>query len=317
MQKGIQIDQHGGPEVLHYRDLQVPTPKEGEVLVRVRAAGLNFIDTYHRTGYYPLPALPSGLGVEGAGVVDGTDRRVAFAVPSIGTYQQYRVVPEEQLVDLPEDISFEAAAAMMLKGMTARYLLRQTYPVKAGDTILVHAAAGGVGLVLCQWASYLGATVIGTVGSREKADLATAHGCHHPIYYRKENVVSRVQEITAGAGVDVVYDSVGRDTFEKSMQCLHPRGLMVTFGQSSGAVEAFDPVMLSRHGSLFLTRPTLFHYVAEREELVENATELFGVVRGGHVKIPVRQQFPVQDAAEAHRALESRATTGSTVLIVD
>lgn len=314
---GIQVERHGGPEVLKYGEIDQPEPGEGEVLVRVHAAGLNYIDTYHRTGYYPVPALPTGLGVEGAGVVEGTDRRVAFAVASPGTYQQYRTVPESQLVDIPDGIEFEAAAAMMLKGMTARYLLRQTYPVSAGDTILVHAAAGGVGLVLCQWAAYLGATIIGTVGSEEKAELARANGCTHPILYRTENVVDRVRELTGGTGVDVVYDSVGRDTFEQSLQCLRPRGLMVTFGQSSGAVTAFDPVHLSRNGSLFLTRPTLFHYVAEREALEENSRELFDVVLGGHVMIPVRQRFPLNEAAEAHRALESRRTTGSTVLIVD
>ena len=317
MQYGVQIDQHGGPEVLSYREMDIPDPQSGEVLVRVHAAGLNYIDTYHRTGYYPVPALPTGLGVEGAGVVEKTGRRVAFAVPSLGTYQQYRCVPEKQLVDLPEQVSFEDAAAMMLKGMTARYLLRQTYPVSAGDTILVHAAAGGVGLVLCQWAAYLGVTVIGTVGSEEKAQLARDHGCTYPILYRTENVVDRVKEITEGRGVDVVYDSVGKDTFADSLRCLRPRGLMVTFGQSSGAVTAFDPVMLSRNGSLFLTRPTLFHYVAEREELEENSSELFDVVLNGHVKIPVRQRYPLQDAARAHEALEARRTTGSTVLIVD
>lgn len=314
---GIQIDRHGGPEVLEYREFPTPTPGPGEVLVRVHAAGLNFIDTYHRTGYYPVPQLPAGLGVEGAGVVDGTDRRVAFAIPSAGTYQQYRCVPTSQLVDIPEEIGFEQAAAMMLKGMTARYLLRQTYPVSSGDTVLIHAAAGGMGTILVQWASYLGATVIGTVGSAEKAELTRAGGCDYPILYREENVVERVREITDGAGVDVVYDSVGRDTFDASLQCLRPRGLMVTFGQSSGAVEAFDPVQLSRAGSLFLTRPTLFHYIAEREELEENSRELFDVVSGGNVEIPVRQTFPLKDAAEAHRALEARKTTGSTVLIVD
>lgn len=317
MQYGVQIDQHGGPEVLSYRQIEVPTPQPGEVLVRVHAAGLNYIDTYHRTGYYPVPALPTGLGVEGAGIVEETGRRVAFAVPSLGTYQQYRCVPETQLVDLPSQINFEQAAAMMLKGMTARYLLRQTYPVSAGDTILVHAAAGGVGLVLCQWASHLGVTVIGTVGSEEKAELAREHGCAYPIQYRTENVVDRVREITDGRRVDVVYDSVGKDTFEDSLQCLRPRGLMVTFGQSSGAVTAFDPVKLSRNGSLFLTRPTLFHYVAQREELEENSSELFDVVLKGDVKIPVRQRYPLKDTAQAHAALEARQTTGSTVLIVD
>ena len=317
MPYAIQIDRHGGPEVLESRDVSMPTPGPGEVVVRVHAAGLNYIDTYHRTGYYPVPQLPTGLGVEGAGVVEGTGRRVAFVVPSPGTYQQYRCVPESQLVDLPAEIEFEQAAAMMLKGMTARFLLRQTYPVSSGDTILVHAAAGGVGLVLCQWAAHLGATVIGTVGSPEKAELARANGCAHPVLYREESVVERVREITDGAGVDVVYDSVGKDTFEQSLQCLRQRGLMVTFGQSSGAVAAFDPVLLSRHGSLFLTRPTLFNYIAEREALEENSAELFEVVTGGHVSIPVRQRFPVSQAADAHRALEARETTGSTVLLVD
>ena len=317
MQRGIQFDHHGGPEVLAYREIPIPEPTSDEVLVRVHAAGLNYIDTYHRTGYYPVPSLPSGLGVEGAGVVEGTDRRVAFAVRSLGTYQQYRTVPRDQVVDLPDEITFEAAAAMMLKGMTARYLLRQTYPVRSGDTILVHAAAGGVGLVLCQWAAYLGATVIGTVGSDEKADLAREHGCTHPILYRTENVVERVREITDGEGVAVVYDSVGKDTFEDSLACLRPRGLMVTFGQSSGPVTGFDPVVLSRNGSLYLTRPTLFDYVAERESLEENSRELFDVVLSGNVKIPVRQSFPLSEAAEAHRALESRRTTGSTVLLVE
>jgi NADPH2:quinone reductase len=317
MQYGVQIDQHGGPERLSYREIEIPTPRPGEVLVRVHAAGLNYIDTYHRTGYYPVPELPTGLGVEGAGVVEETGRRVAFAVPSLGTYQQYRCVPEDQLVDLPPQIAFEDAAAMMLKGMTARYLLRQTYPVSAGDTILVHAAAGGVGLVLCQWAAYLGVTVIGTVGSEDKARLARENGCTHPILYRSENVVERVKQLTDGRGVDVVYDSVGKDTFEDSLRCLRPRGLMVTFGQSSGPVAGFDPVQLSRNGSLFLTRPTLFHYVAQREELEENSSELFDVVLNGHVKIPVRQRYPLKDAAQAHDALEARRTTGSTVLIVD
>jgi NADPH2:quinone reductase len=220
-------------------------------------------------------------------------------------------------VDLPPQIAFEDAAAMMLKGMTARYLLRQTYPVSAGDTILVHAAAGGVGLVLCQWAAYLGVTVIGTVGSEDKARLARENGCTHPILYRSENVVERVKQLTDGRGVDVVYDSVGKDTFEDSLRCLRPRGLMVTFGQSSGPVTGFDPVQLSRNGSLFLTRPTLFHYVAQRAELEENSSELFDVVLNGHVKIPVRQRYPLKDAAQAHDALEARRTTGSTVLIVD
>lgn len=317
MPYAVQFDTHGGPEVLTYRHVERPTPLPGERLIRVFAAGLNYIDTYHRTGYYPVPELPSGLGVEGAGVDEETGQRVAFVTSQPGAYAQYVCIPEHKLVPLPDDIEFDTAAAMMLKGMTARYLLRQTYPVSAGDMILVHAAAGGVGLILCQWAAYLGATVIGTVGSPEKAELARAHGCAHPILYRGEDVVKRVREITGGEGVQVVYDSVGRDTFEDSLACLKPRGLMVTFGQSSGAVTAFDPVLLSRNGSLFLTRPTLFQYIDTREELEENVRELFHVVREERVAIPVRQRFALAEAAEAHRALEARQTTGSTVLIVD
>lgn len=317
MPYGIQIDTHGGPEVLEYREVERPRVADGEVLVRIHAAGLNFIDTYHRTGYYPVPSLPTGLGVEAAGVVEGTGRRVAFVVPSVGCYQQYRAVPEASLVDIPDGISMEQAAAMMLKGMTARYLLRQTWPVSAGDTLLVQAAAGGVGLILCQWASYLGATVIGTVGSPEKAELARSHGCSHTILYGDEDVAARVREITGGAGVDVVYDSVGQATFEASLACLRPRGLMVSFGQSSGPVAAFDPVLLSRHGSLFMTRPSLFHYIAERESLEENAGELIDLVAAGTISVPVRQTWHLSEAADAHRALESRGTTGSTVLIVD
>jgi NADPH2:quinone reductase len=326
MPKFVQFSEHGGPEVLKLVDAPKPEPREGEVRIRVFAAGLNYIDTYHRTGYYPVPSLPSGIGVEGAGVIDAVGpgvqgwtegRRVAFVHTSLGTYAEYRTIPADRIVALPDDIEFDLAAGMMLKGMTARYLLRQTYPVSAGETILVHAAAGGVGLILCQWAAYLGATVIGTVGSAEKAELARKNGCHHPVLYREENVADRVREITGGSGVSVVYDSVGKDTFEASMQCLRPRGLLVSFGQSSGAITAFDPVLLSRNGSLYMTRPTLFHYVAEREELEENSRELFGVVQGGHVTIPVMQRYSLEEAADAHRALEARKTTGSTVFVVD
>lgn len=326
MSYAIRFDRHGGPEVLEYREVSTPKPGAGEVLVRVHAAGLNFIDTYHRTGYYPLPGLPSGLGVEAAGEIEAlgdgvkgwkVGQRVGYATARIGAYAQHQVVPAKELVGLPDSIDDVAAAGMLLKGMTARYLLRQTYPVSKDDVILVQAAAGGVGLILCQWAAYLGATVIGTVGSPEKAELARSNGCHHTILYREEDVAERVRKITHGEGVQVVYDSVGRSTFHASLSCLRQRGLMVTFGQSSGAVEAFDPVLLSRHGSLFLTRPTLFHYIAEPEELRENSEELFDVVSSGAVTIPVRQTMPLADAAEAHRALEGRRTTGSTVLIVD
>ncbi|TVR74659.1 MAG: quinone oxidoreductase [Spirochaetaceae bacterium] len=322
----IQCDRPGGPDVMQYRDVPVRDPGPGEVRVRVHAAGLNFIDVYHRTGYYPVPALPTGLGMEGAGIVDavgpGVDRwkggeRVAYVAGPPGAYAQYHCVQADRLVQLPGDVSFEQAAAMMLKGMTVRYLLRQTYPLSADETILVHAAAGGVGLILCQWARHLGATVIGTVGSPEKAEIARAAGCTHPVLYREESVPERVREITGGAGVSVVYDSVGRDTFEQSLSCLRPRGLMVSFGQSSGAVEGFDPVLLSRNGSLYLTRPTVFDYTATREELEENAAELLKVVRDGSVAIPVKAQYPLRDAAAAHRALESRETTGSTILVVE
>lgn len=326
MAYAIQCTQHGGPEVLQYREVNVPEPGPGEVRVRVHAAGLNYIDVYHRTGYYPAPSMPIGLGMEGAGTVDALGEgvagwsggeRVAYVAGPPGAYATYHCVRADRLVQLPEDIDFDQAAAMMLKGMTARYLLRQTYPLRAGETILIHAAAGGVGLILCQLARHLGARVIGTVGSSEKAEIARAAGCTDPVLYREESVPERVQEITDGAGVSVVYDSVGRDTFEESLECLRPRGLMVSFGQSSGAVEGFDPVLLSRHGSLYLTRPTLFDYTADREELEENAAELFRVVRDGSVEIPVRRRYPLKEAAEAHRALENRETTGSTILLVE
>lgn len=326
MAQAILFAEPGGPEVLKLVDVAVPEPGEGEVLIRQYAAGLNYIDTYHRTGYYPIDSYPAAIGVEGAGVVVRTGPgvsdvsegdRVAYAGSSRGAYAEERIIDASVLVKIPDEISYKQAAAMMLKGMTVRYLLRQTYPLSAGEVILIHAAAGGVGLILTQWAHHLGATVIGTVGSDEKAELVRKHGCDHPILYREENIVERVHDITDGAGVPVVYDSVGATTFEASLQCLQPRGLMVSFGQSSGAVKAFDPVLLSRHGSLYLTRPTLFHYIASREELLENSRELFSVVQDGHVSIPVRGTYPLADAAEAHRALEERRTTGSTVLVID
>lgn len=322
----IQCEKHGGPEVMEYREVPLRDPGPGEVRVRVHAAGLNYIDVYHRTGYYPSPALPIGLGMEGAGVVDAVGpgvtlwaggERVAYVAGPPGAYAQYHTVKADRLVRLPSDLDFEQAAAMMLKGMTVRYLLRQTYPVRAGETILVHAAAGGVGLILCQWARHLGATVIGTVGSREKAEIARDAGCTHPVLYREDSVVEAVHEITGGEGVGVVYDSVGQDTFEQSLACLRPRGLMVSFGQSSGAVDAFDPVLLSRNGSLYLTRPTIFDYTGTRDELMENAQELFSVVSDGAVQIPVRGRFPLAEAARGHQALENRQTTGSTVFVVE
>jgi NADPH2:quinone reductase len=293
------------------------------VRLRQHAVGLNFIDVYHRTGLYPQP-LPFTPGVEGAGVVEGVGPdvgrlkvgdRVAYAGP-IGGYAQVRLIDADRLVRLPESIDFDAAAAMMLQGMTTRMLLRSVYPVAAGDTILVHAAAGGVGLILCQWAAALGATVIGTVSTDAKAELARGHGCRHPIVTNRDDFVAEVNRITQGAKLPVVYDSVGRDTFLKSLDCLRSRGLMVSFGQSSGPVEPFSPNLLAQKGSLFLTRPTLFNYIASRVELDSAAAELFDAVGSGQVRIEVKQRFALADAAEAHRALEARTTTGSTVLTV-
>jgi NADPH2:quinone reductase len=293
------------------------------VRLRQHAAGLNFIDVYHRTGLYPQP-LPFTPGVEGAGVVesvgDGVEHvrsgdRVAYAGP-IGGYAEVRLIEADRLVKLPDDFGFDLAAAMMLQGMTARMLLRSVYPVAAGDMILVHAAAGGVGLVLCQWAAALGAVVIGTVSTDDKAELARAHGCQHPIVYTRQDFVAEVAAITSGAKLPVVYDSVGSDTFLRSLDCLRPRGLMVSFGQSSGPVEAFSTSLLQQKGSLFLTRPTLFHYIASRAELEASATELFDIVASGGVRVQVKQRFALAEAADAHRALEARATSGSTILTV-
>jgi NADPH2:quinone reductase len=300
------------------------SPQAGEALVRHEAVGLNFIDVYHRTGIYPLPELPAVPGMEGAGVVEAVGEgvrevaagdRVAYAGMPPGAYAEVRRIPADRLVQLPDAISFQQGAAMMLQGMTARYLLRGCYDVKAGDTILIQAAAGGVGLIVCQWANHLGATVIGTVGSQEKAELAAAHGCHHPVLYNQEDFVERVREITAGKGVDVVYDSVGQATFMKSLDCLRPMGMMVSFGQASGLVPPFDPGLLSAKGSLFLTRPTLMTYTAERKALLQHAQDLFEVVQKGAVKIEVRQTYPLAEAARAHQDLEARKTSGSTVLL--
>ncbi len=324
MAKAIRIHETGGPEVLRWEDVDVGEPGAGQVLVRQDAVGLNYIDVYFRTGAYPSPGLPFVPGMEGAGTVkavgpDVTDLkvsdRVAYGIGAIGAYADVRLVPTDRLVRLPDDIDSTTAAAMMLKGMTAQYLLRSAYQVKPGDTILFHAAAGGVGLIACQWAKDLGATVIGTVGSDEKAKLAAAHGCDHPVIYANEDFVERVREITHGEGVPVVYDSVGKDTFMRSLDCLRPRGMMVGFGQSSGPVPPLDIGVLSQKGSLYLTRPTLMTYAAKRADLVAMSQELFDVVRRGVVKIEVRQTFPLKDAAEAHRALEARRTTGSTVLL--
>ena len=320
----IRIHEIGGPEVLKWEEVAVADPGPGEVRLRHAAVGLNFIDVYFRTGAYGAQ-VPFTPGLEASGVVeavgDGVSDlsvgdRVAYAGPPAGAYSEERLMPAHQVVKLPDGVSDEMAAAMMLKGMTARYLLRETYRVKAGDTILIHAAAGGVGLIACQWAKHLGATVIGTVSSDEKAELAAAHGCDHPIVYTRENFVERVKSITDGEGVPVVYDSVGKDTFMDSLDCLRPLGSMVIFGQSSGAPPPLEVGVLAAKGSLFLTRPTLVTYTAKREDLVATAQELFQVVQAGAVRLEINQRFPLREAAAAHRALEARETTGSTILTV-
>jgi len=323
MTHAIRIHQPGGPEVLKWEEVEVGEPGPGQARIRQAAVGLNFIDVYHRTGLYKQP-LPFTLGVEGAGTVEsvGPDvdhlkagDRVAYAGP-IGGYAEERFVPADRLVKLPDGISFDQAAAMMLQGMTARMLLRAVFPVQQGDTILIHAAAGGVGLVMCQWASALGATVIGTVSTEEKAELARAHGCDHPILYTHQDFVEEVKKLTGGEMLPVVCDSVGRTTFAKSLDCLKKRGLMVLFGSSSGPVPPFDPGLLAQKSSLFLTRPTLFDYIGTRQELEQSASDLFEIVGSGKVKVEIKQRFPLKDAAEAHRALEARQTTGSTILTV-
>ncbi|WP_091876880.1 quinone oxidoreductase [Phyllobacterium sp. OV277] len=324
MVKAIRIHQTGGPEALVYEDVEVGEPGPGEVRMRNEAIGLNFIDVYFRTGLYPSPGgLPLIPGNEGAGIVLSVGAgvtdfkagdRVAYVNP-IGAYAEERLMPADRLVKVPDAISSEQAGSMMLKGMTAYYLLRETYPVKKGDTILFHAAAGGVGLIAGQWAKHLGATVIGTAGSDEKVKLALQNGFDHVINYRTENFVERVKEITGGKGVDVVYDSVGKDTFDGSLDCLRPRGMIVCFGQSSGPVPPFDLGILSRKGSLYLTRPTLFVYVAARAALENAARELFAQVESGVVRIDIGQKYALKDASTAHRDLEARKTTGTTVLI--
>jgi NADPH2:quinone reductase len=320
--KAIRFSQTGGPEVLKYEDIELPPPGPGQVRVRHTAIGVNFIDTYHRSGLYKLP-LPSGLGSEAAGVVEALGSgvatlkkgdRVAYA-GTLGAYAQANNVPADKLVKLPDGVSDEVAAAAMLKGMTAQYLLMRTYAVNPGETILFHAAAGGVGLIAGQWAKHLGATVIGTVGSEEKVALAKANGYDHVLNTRSEDWVARVREITRGAGVPVVYDSIGKDTWNGSLDCLAVRGMMVSFGNASGAVPAFEPGILSAKGSLYLTRPTLFHYTRDARELQETAGDLFAVIASGAVKIRINQRFKLAEAAKAHEALHSRATTGATILI--
>jgi NADPH2:quinone reductase len=318
----IRIDQNGGPEQMRWEEVTVGEPGPGEVRVRNTAVGLNFIDTYHRSGLYPLP-LPMVLGSEGAGVVEAVGPkvkefkvgdRVAYAQP-IGAYAEVLIRPVARLVKIPAGIKDETAAAMMLKGMTAWYLCRRTYRVKKGDTIVVHAAAGGVGQILCQWAKHLGATVIGTVGSDEKVALAKKVGCKHVVVMSREKLSERVKAITKGKGVPVVYDGVGKDTFIESLDCLQPRGVMASFGNASGAVPPVNIGILAQKGSLFLTRPTLVNYTSSREDLLAAARELFAVVKKGAVKIAINQRYPLREAAQAHRDLESRKTTGSTVLL--
>ena len=323
MAKAIRIFEYGGPEALVLDDVEIGAPGAGEALVRHTAVGLNFIDTYHRSGLYKLPQLPHTLGVEGAGIIEAVGDGVTDLAPGdriaygsgIGSYCELRVMDASRLVKLPDAVSDEQAAGMMLQGMTTRYLLRQTHRIEAGETVLIHAAAGGVGLIFCQWAKHLGATVIGTVSSDEKAALAQKHGCDHTIVYTRENFVERVAELTGGAGVPVVYDSVGKDTWEGSLDCLQPRGLMVSFGNASGPGPAFTVLDLMRHGSLFVTRPVLAHHIGTREDLVETVDDLFDVVASGAVKIEVNQRYDLADAEQAHRDLEARRTTGSTILI--
>ncbi len=320
--KAIRFHETGGPEVLRYEDVELPPPGAGQVRVRHTAIGVNFIDTYQRSGLYKLP-LPSGLGSEAAGVVEAigagvktlkTGDRVAYA-GALGSYSEANNIAADKLVKLPDAVSDEVAAAAMLKGMTVQYLLKRTFPVKAGQTILFHSAAGGVGLIAGQWARHLGATVIGTVGHAGKVDLAKANGYAHVLNTASDDWVKAVREITGGVGVPVVYDSIGKDTWNGSLDCLAVRGMMVSFGNASGAVPAFEPGLLSAKGSLYVTRPTLFHYTRDAQELQETADDLFAALSSGAVKIQINQRFKLADAAKAHEALHSRQTTGATILI--
>ncbi|KWH18058.1 quinone oxidoreductase family protein [Burkholderia multivorans] len=323
MPKAIRYDQPGGPDVMKWVDVEVGAPQAGEVRIKQHAVGLNYIDVYFRTGLYPQP-LPAGLGMEAAGEVTAVGEgvgalkvgdRVAYVAQPPGAYAQERVLSAERVVKLPDGIGYDDAASVMLQGLTAHYLLRRTYPVKAGDTILIHAAAGGVGLLVCQWAKALGATVIGTVGSDEKAELAKAHGCDHPIVYTRENFTQHVKEITNGAGVPVVYDSIGKDTYIGSLDCLAPLGYFVSFGNASGPLPPIDSKEFSSRGSLFFTRPTLFSYIAKRADLESAAAELFDVILSGKVKTSINQRYPLAEVGRAHADLEARKTTGSTILV--
>ena len=324
MVAAVRVHKFGGPEVLTYEEIDVPAPGAGQIRVRQHACGVNFTDVYSRTGLYPTAGgLPYVAGSEAAGEVTEVGSgvtefkrgdRVAYVVGP-GCYTAERVLPADRAVKLPANVSYEQAAGMMLKGLTVQYLLRRTFKVEKGMTVLMHAAAGGVGLIFCQWANHLGATVIGTVGSKEKAELARANGCRHTILYREEDFPARVKEITGGKLCDVVYDSIGKDTFPASLDCIRPLGMFVSFGSASGQIAAFNINLLSAKGSLFATRPTLNTYAAKREDLVKMADDLFAVVGSGAVKIPVNQKYALRDAAKAHRDLESRATTGSSILI--
>ena len=324
MPHAIRVHAFGGPEVMKWEEVQIGEPEPGQVKIKQHAAGVNYLDVYHRTGLYPM-ALPITPGSEGAGQVIAVGEgvadlavgdRVAYAGP-IGGYAEERLIAADRLVKLPADISYEMAAAMMLQGMTVRYLVKETYPVTKDSVVLWHAAAGGVGLIACQWLAHIGATMIGTVGSDEKVKLARKNGCTHVVNYRTEDFVARVKEITGGAGVDVVYDSVGKDTFPKSLDCLKPRGMWVSFGNASGPVPPFEMGMLAQKGSLYATRASLFTYIAQRQALVDNANDVMDMVRLGRVKIRVTKTYPMADAAQAHRDLEARATTGSVVLLAD
>ncbi|HXL83467.1 MAG TPA: quinone oxidoreductase [Casimicrobiaceae bacterium] len=323
MPNAIRIHQTGGPEVLQWESVTVGEPGPGEVRVRHTAVGLNYIDTYHRSGLYKLP-LPSGIGLEASGVVEAvgpgvTDiakgDRVAYCGGPPGSYAEVRVMPADKLVKLPDGVSDRSAATLMLKGLTVQYLFRQTFPLKGGETILFHAAAGGVGSIACQWARALGVTMIGTVGSEEKAALAKANGCAHAIVYTRENFVERVKELTGGKGVPVVYDSIGKDTFPASLDCLKPRGMFVSFGNSSGPITAFDIGLLLQKGALFATRPSIAMYAATRADLLRMADEMFALVKAGKIVSEARQTYALKDAAQAHRDLESRKTTGATLLL--
>jgi NADPH2:quinone reductase len=324
MVAAVRVHKTGGPEVLTYEDVDIPAPGQGQIKIKTHAAGVNFIDTYFRMGMYPSPVgLPFTAGNESAGEVIAVGPgvsdlkvgdRIAY-VGALGGYAAEQLIPAARAVKIPDNISYEQAAGMMLKGMTAQYLLNRTYKVTKGTTVLMHAAAGGVGLILCQWANHLGATVIGTVGSKDKAELAKKNGCHHTILYREEDFVARVKEITGGNLCDVVYDGVGKTTFPASLDCLRPLGYFVSFGSASGQIEAFNINILQQKGSLFATRPTLNNYVAKREDLVACANDLFATVGSGAVKIPINQTYKLKDAVKAHQDLEGRGTTGASILV--